>query len=73
MSVSILSILIDINSSLNSKLIYKIFNPANVQLQPKFVRNKDLPAPDPPANILSSPLLNPPNSFLSNVDQPVLT
>ena len=36
-------------------------------------KNKDLPAPEPPANILSSPMLKPPNNFLSNVSQPVLT
>ena len=62
-----------LTDSLNSKVIYATFIPLSTQLQPMLAKNKDLPAPEPPANILSSPLLNPPNNLLSNVAQPVLT
>ena len=73
MSVVILSTLIATSASLNSNVRYTTFIPANAQLTPKFAKNKLLPAPLPPAKILSSPLLNPPNSFLSKLAQPVLT
>ena len=59
--------------SLNSNVTYATFIPFKIQLHPKFAKNKLLPAPLPPANILSSPLLNPPNNLLSSVVQPVLT
>ena len=72
-SVIILSNLIATKFSLNSNVRYTTFIPFNAQLTPKFARNKLLPAPLPPAKILSSPLLNPPNSFLSKLSQPVLT
>ena len=73
MSVTILSTRILTKFSESSSVKYNTFIPASAQFTPKFARNKLLPAPLPPAKILSSPLLKPPNSFLSKLFQPVLT
>ena len=70
--VFIASIRIAVKFSLSSKLTYITFNLISDQFNARFCRNILLPAPLPPANILSSPLLNPPNSFESMVCQPVL-
>ena len=71
--VTILSTRILTKLSLSSKVKYNTFMPANAQFTPKFAKNKLLPAPEPPAKMFSSPLLNPPNSFLSIAAHPVLT
>ena len=73
MPVTILSTLILTKLSLSSRVKYNTFIPARAQLTPRLAKNKLLPAPEPPAKIFSSPLLNPPNSFLSIAAQPVLT
>ena len=73
MPVSILSIRIAVSASESSKLMYNTFIPSVAKLTAIFCKNKLLPAPLPPAKMFSSPLLNPPNSFLSIVGQPVLT
>ena len=71
-SVIIESILILDNPSLNSNVTNKQFFPSLTQLTIKFCINNDLPEPDPPANICSSPRLKPPYNFLSRTSQPVL-
>ena len=71
--VSIASVRNAHSSSESSKLIYTPDNPACSQLSAMFIITKLLPDPDPPANILSSPLLIPPYKILSMVGQPVDT
>ena len=73
MSVTIESMRILTRFSESSKVRYNTLSPANAQLTPRLAMNKLLPEPDPPAKMLSSPLLNPPNNFLSSPGQPVLT
>ena len=70
--VNILSTRIAVKPSLNSSVIYTPLSPASIQFTAKFCINKLLPDPEPPANICSSPLLNPPYNSLSNLGQPVL-
>ena len=71
--VTMESIRILTNASESSSVRYTTLSPASAKFTPRLAKNRDLPAPDPPAKIFNSPLLNPPNSLRSIQGHPVDT
>ena len=73
MLVNIASVRNDVSSSDSSSVMYTPLSPCWIQFSAMFIITNDLPDPEPPAKMFSSPRLKPPYNSLSRAGQPVLT